>query len=111
MKPFILTLVAILTTSTATLALPTVTYADQSFLERRAGDDDPSTPPTQVESSSLPAGGQNRDPPTQSKTTIMPSPSKTPPPTRPQSKIAPLFSRPKNTTPNSSSVQNSTPIF
>ncbi|KAH9277144.1 hypothetical protein BASA83_000003 [Batrachochytrium salamandrivorans] len=43
MKPFISTLVAILATSTATLALSTGTYDDQSFLERRANDDDVSS--------------------------------------------------------------------
>ncbi|KAH6578835.1 hypothetical protein BASA61_000064 [Batrachochytrium salamandrivorans] len=43
MKPFISTLVAILATSTATLALSTGTYDDQSFLERRANDDDASS--------------------------------------------------------------------
>ncbi|KAH6569411.1 hypothetical protein BASA62_004898 [Batrachochytrium salamandrivorans] len=63
MKPFIPTLVALLATSTAPLALSTVTYADQSFLERRAGNDDPPTPPTRKESL-LPAGGNNSDPPT-----------------------------------------------
>ncbi|KAH9265756.1 hypothetical protein BASA84_001458 [Batrachochytrium salamandrivorans] len=70
MKPFIPTLVALLATSTAPLALSTVTYADQSFLERRANDDDPPTPPPRVESL-LPADDRNRDPPPQSKSVFM----------------------------------------
>ncbi|KAJ1343158.1 hypothetical protein BSLG_002184 [Batrachochytrium salamandrivorans] len=64
MKPFILTFVAILATGTVTLALPTGNYADQSFLERRADDEDPPVRPLRVESL-LPAGGNNRDSPTQ----------------------------------------------
>ncbi|KAJ1330136.1 hypothetical protein BSLG_009720 [Batrachochytrium salamandrivorans] len=58
MKPFILTFVAILATGTVTLALPTGNYADQSFLERRADDEDPPARPLRVESL-LPAGGNN----------------------------------------------------
>ncbi|KAH6591128.1 hypothetical protein BASA50_009130 [Batrachochytrium salamandrivorans] len=50
MKPFILTFVAILATGTVTLALPTGNYADQSFLERRADDEDPPARPLRVES-------------------------------------------------------------
>ncbi|KAH6561689.1 hypothetical protein BASA60_011415 [Batrachochytrium salamandrivorans] len=62
MKPFVLTFVAILATGTATLALPTRNYVDQSFLERRADDENPPARSPRVESL-LPAGGKNRDSP------------------------------------------------
>ncbi|KAH6569416.1 hypothetical protein BASA83_001743 [Batrachochytrium salamandrivorans] len=85
MKPFILTFVAILTTSTATLAFPTVTYAGQSFLERRADDDDR---PTKTKSALMPRYSKTPLMPPPSKATGMPPRSKTPPPTRPKPKIS-----------------------
>ncbi|KAJ1343353.1 hypothetical protein BSLG_002379 [Batrachochytrium salamandrivorans] len=82
MKPFISTLVAILATSTATLALSTGTYDDQSFLERRANDDDASSTADIVSGLEQSSGDdQNRN-----FANTLASLHKTPPPIPPRSK-------------------------
>ncbi|KAJ1343354.1 hypothetical protein BSLG_002380 [Batrachochytrium salamandrivorans] len=86
MKPFIFTFVAILATSTATLALPTGNYADQSFLERRAGNENlPSISDRIAALQRSSANHKNRNsantPASQRKTPPIPAPRSNIPPT------------------------------